>query len=335
MSNSYAGNVATPSMQNTFAVPQAQSGAYSGVTNLGTTYGGIGQSVLPQATQTAQNLYSNPYSGLALGGNTGAGGAQGAFNLGTASAYTGYGVGGGQIGTGSGLIREGQGLNATGQNITQEGQSLVPYASQLWQSGFDPQSPLYNQQFQLSHDQANVANAQAGVSQSPYGAGVVDQADQNFNMNWENQQLARQAQAAQAASGVLGEAGQLAQTGAGIQQTGAGITQTGTGIQTGGVGLQQQAPSQLIQSAMIPYATYQQIGQGQTQALQDLLSTGTSGANLSNMSVQDLMAYLGIQNTTQSVANQTAQVGVNQAQVAGNQLSQIGQGVGNLFSQFL
>jgi hypothetical protein len=52
-------------------------------------------------------------------------------------------------------------------------------------------STIYNQQLQQQQNQTNVNEAQRGITMSPYGAGVANQADINFNSNWQNQQLAR------------------------------------------------------------------------------------------------------------------------------------------------
>ena len=258
------------------------SQAQSDIGGLSNTYGGLGGSVLPAAQQTASNLYNNPFAPQALGG------AQAASGLGANAAYTGFNTGAGQIGTGN---------------------SLVPYAQNILQTGVDPMQNVYNQQYALNQNQANVQNAMSGVANTPYGAGVTNQADQNFNINWQNNLLNRQTQAAQAA---------------GALDTAAG------GLQTSGVNLMNQAPSQLVQSATIPYSTYSDIGTGQNTALSQLLGIGSSGANLSNLPVQDLLALLGGQNQTNQVGNQTSQVGLNQSQLAWNQFGQLGSGLGSL-----
>jgi hypothetical protein len=106
-----------------------------------------------------------------------------------------------------------------GNNLTATGQSFLPYAQQTLQTGFDPQNALYAQQFQQSQDQNNVAQAQSGVANTPYGAGITDQNNQNFNINWQNQQLGRQQTAANTASTLSGAAGNAATTGTGIGQS--------------------------------------------------------------------------------------------------------------------
>ena len=65
--------------------------------------------------------------------------------------------------------------------------------TQALQQGFDPQNALYNRQFGLQQQQNLASQAMSGVGQSPYAAGLTAQGNENFNIDWQNQQLARQA----------------------------------------------------------------------------------------------------------------------------------------------
>src|SRR6201999_1669651 len=123
----------------------ADQGAYSGIQSLG-GYNTAGQS-LPYAQQTFQNLYNNPY-------------AQGYQQSANAIAPAATQAGG---------------------NLLGAGQSYLPYAQQTLQTGFDPQSALYAQQFQQNTDQTRAAEAARGIAMSPYGAGVESQSNLNFN----------------------------------------------------------------------------------------------------------------------------------------------------------
>lgn len=76
------------------------------------------------------------------------------------------------------------------------GDTNASYVPQALQTGFDPQNGLYNRNFQQNQDQTNAVSAMNGVAGTPYAAGVANQSNQNFNMDWQNQQLARQATAA-------------------------------------------------------------------------------------------------------------------------------------------
>ena len=112
-----------------------------------------------------------------------------------------------------------------------QGLNLPGAAQQTLNTAYDPQNALYAQQYQLNQDQANVVNAQNGVSGTPYGAGVVNQADTNFNIDWQNAQLQRQATGAQTAATDVGTniagvtAGQGLSQGAGLYSQGLDQTQ--------------------------------------------------------------------------------------------------------------
>jgi hypothetical protein len=195
---------------------QAFGNAYGQTNQLGSTYGGLGSSVLPQAQQTAQNLYNNPYATGAMTGATGA------ANMGAGAANT-------QYNTGAGLVN-----------------TTVPYAQQVAQNAFDPQNALYAQQQNLTQQQVNAQNAASGVGATPYGAGVADQALGNFNIAWQNNQLQRE----QTGANTINTLGQTAQTGTNmmsqapttLSQTSAIPYATYSGIGTG----QDTALSQLL-----------------------------------------------------------------------------------------
>ena len=268
--DSFAGNVQAPQTFQMPDMPQAAGGAMGNIKNLQKTYGGLGAHLLPQAQATTQNLYNNPFAGMALGG------AQMAAPMGMQAAGAQYGA----------------------------GMGLIPGASQIMQTGFDPQQALYNRTLQQIQDQVRAGNMAAGVGTTPYGAGIESQAMQNFNIDWQNQQLARQAQAAQAA-------GQLATT--------------GSGLATG-------APGQFAQAAGMPYGAYGGIGQGQMGALGGLLGLGGQGAQLANLPTQDYLSYLGAGNQAGQVANQAFANQLQQANLGWNQLGGLAKGVGSLMS---
>lgn len=191
---------------------------------------------------------------------------------------------------------------AAGQAQFGAGASMIPYAQQVAQTAMDPQQALYNRTLQQTMDRQNAQMAQAGVGTTPYGQGLQSQNLANFNMDWQNQQLQRQL--------------------AGLQGAG-GAYQTATGLMA-------QAPQTMAQSAAIPYATAQNIGQGQLGALQGGLGVGTAGANLSNLPIQDYLSLLSGQNQANQVANQQAGLGLQQSQLGWQQMAQLGQGLGAL-----
>jgi hypothetical protein len=135
-----------------------------------------------------------------------------------------------------------------GSNLTTSAQQPLNYQGQALAAGFDPQNQLYAQQYQQNQDQTNANLANSGVANTPYGAGLANQSGQNFNINWQNQQLGREAQAANTA-------GQLGQTAA--SQATAG-TQLGQSVPAFSTAEQQQTIQDLL--------AYLQGGTGATQA---------------------------------------------------------------------
>lgn len=207
-----------------------------------------------------------------------------------------YGEGQYALGTQGQLGQQGNQFNQQQQQLAgqsqqlgygQLGQSqqlaggLQQAGQQAYQSGFDPQNALYNQQFQQTTDQANAVNSMYGLGSSGAGAGVTQQAQQNFNTNWENQQLGRQTQglsamqgADQSASGILGTGYGGAQTGlnsAGtlgsqgvsglnsLQQTGAGLGALGNASNQAGLASSALAPGYTQQSAQVPLSEQQTV----------------------------------------------------------------------------
>jgi len=242
-----------------------------------------GQQTIPYAQNTFQNLYNNPYASQALGG------AQ-------------FGA---QLGGQAGLNQFG-----TGQALTGAGLGMLPYASQIMQTGFDPQQALYSRTLQQVQDQQNAQQAMRGIAMSPYGAGLANQATSNFNIDWQNQQLARQAQAAGAAGGLMG--------------TGANLAGMGIGMETG-------APGTITSSAMLPYAAYSSIGQGQNQALMSLLGALGGQQNLGAQIAGEWGGALGGANQMQNLQNQWFKNQLAQSELGWKQLAQLGSGIGSMF----
>lgn len=267
----------------------ADAGAFSGISGLNNT-NTAGQT-LGQAGQTFQSLYNNPYASQ----------YQGAAN-GIAGAATG--AGGQQYGAGSNLIAGGQ--------------SLLPYAQQTLQTGFDPQQALYNQQFQQNTDQTRAGEAARGLATTPYGAGVENMSNINFNNQWQNQQLGRQQTAAGTAASLYGAAGTAGNT--------------GMGLQTGGL-------NTMLQGASLPYSTSNTIGTNQNQALTSYGGFGQSASTLPQQQIADFLQYLGVGNQSAGVANNayanqlTAQnQNFNQMQTIGKNLGTSLSGLGTYFN---
>jgi hypothetical protein len=271
-----AGSVPLP--QN-FAAPwmgEAAGGAASGIQGL-SPYTNLASSTIPYGQQTFQNLYNNPYAGGAQSG------ANMASGMGQNAAVGAYG---------------------TGQQFMGAGLSTIPYAQQLATTGFDPQNALYNRTVQQLQDQTRAGLEARGIDNTPYGAGVEGQTMGNFNIDWQNNELQRQLQAAQGAGSLLGQ--------------GANVAGFGTGLQA-------QAPGQFATASAMPYATAAGIGGGQNQAINSLLGIGSSGQSIAQQPIQDWMSFLNAGNQQQ---NQIAGLGLEQNQLGFNQNQILGQGLG-------
>ena len=232
----------------------ADQNAYSGIGSLGqyNTYAPN----LGQAGGITQGLVNNPYAGLYQ---------QGA----NATAGLGWGTGLEQLGGGSSLINAGQGM--------------LPYAQSILNTGFDPQSALYDRTLGQVTDQTRAGLAARGLGMSPYGAGVENKALSDFNIDWQNQQLQRQNTAAQGAGYLTNSAGNAINLGQNV----------------GTLGLQT-----LTNAAGLPYATANTIGTNQMQALSGYGQFGQGAAAIPQQQISDYLQYLQAGNQASGVANQ-------------------------------
>jgi len=261
----------------------------------------------------------------------------------------------------------GAGYGAGGaQSLSNAGQSLL-------QSGFDPQSALFNRTQQQLLDQSNAVNAMSGVAGTPYGASVTSNALGNFDINWQNNQLNRQATAAGAASPLLQAAPGLAASSGALpsqaylgqlgaispflnQQLQAGTTGLGSALPgfTGASGL-------AASSAAAPYSLYgSNIGQllsalGQQNVagvqgaagLSSLLGGagaglinsqnlgGTAAGQLTSLAGQPYSTGTTMGTNALNALNQTTQLGNNQYQLPQQLMSDLMQymGLGQSASQ--
>ncbi len=259
-----ASNVQLPQGYGMQNMGGADTGAYGGIGNL-SQYNIPGQ-VLPQYQQIAQQGVNSPYAQQYQ---------QNANQVGQAGMQSGAGITG----------------TAMGQ---------LPGVNALMSLGFDPQQALYSQ-LQNQNQQQNAAIlGQSGVAQTPYGAGVQQQANTNFNIDWQNQQLQRALSGAQGAGNLLGSIGQNA----------------GTGLQ------------QMQQGSGLGYNTQQGITGNQLGLLGQYGSFGQQAAQLPQQQIQDYMAYLSQGTAQQGASNQTAQLGLNQANMGFQQNQMMGSQLG-------
>ena len=262
----------------------ADANAYQGIGNLG-AYNTYGQ-YLPQAQGIGQGLINNPYAGQYQGGAAGAGAMyQGA-------GAQAYGQGGALGGAASGA------LGGVGS---------------LLQMGFDPQNALYAQLQEQNQQQNLAANERAGINNTPYGASVAGQANNNFNLQWQNQQLGRAAQGAQAAGGLLGSIG---------------------GAYGQGNALQGQGAGQYLQGAGVPYETFQNIGNNQLGTIGQIGGLGQQAAALPQQQIGDYLNYLGGGQQAEALGQNAAKLQLAQQNQGFNQGQQLGQNLGRSMTGF-
>ncbi len=275
---STAGGVQLPPSWQMPNMTGAANNAYGDIGNLPAT--NYGQQFLPQYEQATQNLYNNPYAGMAQAGSmVGAG-------LGQNAALNSYGA---------------------GQGLQGQAAGLGGAAGQVLNTAFDPQSALYARTVQQLQDQTRASEAARGVSTSPYGAGVENKAMSDFNIDWAGQQLGRQTQGLGAAGTALGQGASLVGQGQNMMNT---------------------AGPQYNASSAMPYNTAQGIGQGQQQAISSLFSGGAQAQGLAQTPIQDYLSYIQAGNQAGGVANQTAGLGLQQAQLGFNQNQTLGSNIG-------
>jgi hypothetical protein len=256
-----AANVPTPQL-NSYqpgGLGQADPAALGGIGSLGNfnTYAQL----YPQVSGIGQGLVNDPN---AQGFQQGAGVASG---LGQSAALGAFGMGGG----------------------------LEQLGGQIAGTAFDPQNALYNRTLQQTQDQTRAGLEARGMDNTPYGAGVEGQALNNFNIDWQNNQLQRQIAGGGAAGGLIGQ----------------------------GAGLQAGAPGAYYGASGLPYQTSQGIGQGQLGTLGTVGGFGAQGAQIPQQQVQDYLSYLGWGTGAQGSANQAqlglGNFGLNQANQGFNQ----------------
>ena len=266
-----------------FMLPNTTDAANQAYSQIGTNlspYVSAASGALPQAQTAATNLYNNPYTAALL---QGLGYAQSA-GYGIAPQIQDYGT---MIGSSAG--------------------NLYPMAGQVAAMGLDPQGALFQQLQQQVRDQSNVTNAQYGLLGTPYGAGVANQNLSNFDIAWQNQQLQRAIQGAQAAGGLYGQA----------------ATQYGQGSNLLG-----QVPGMYAQAAQYPFSGYGLAGNQQLGALGSLYNLIGSGQTIGNLPIQDYLQYVGAGQAGQSNALAAQQQQLAQSQMAFNQQMQLGQMLG-------
>jgi hypothetical protein len=102
----------------------------------------------------------------------------------------------------------GQEYGALGGMAAGGAQNMYGAANRIGQTAFDPQNQLFGRMQQQLGEQVNVGQAQRGLGTSAAGGAEYNQAMSNLDIDWQNQQLQRQMQGAQAMAGAQQAGGQ-------------------------------------------------------------------------------------------------------------------------------
>lgn len=290
----------------------ANSSALSGAASGGLPYG---QSILNNAFNplyggVLQNVLNNSFTGQAMAG------AQQGAQLGGAGANQLQGMA--------------DNLQGVSQQIGQSIPQLQGAASSILNTGFDPQSALFNRTQQQTLDQSNVVNAMSGLGGTPYGASVSANAMGNMDINWQNQQLARQTQAGSSAQGLdtaaasiggmqgqlAGEAGNLYQAAPGLAASSAALPSGVNNAQNANIlsalNAQNTAGTQgaagynnLLSASGQGLSSAQNLGTNAATTLNSL-SAGpyNTGANIANNAVSGLTSATNLGNTQYALPEQ-------------------------------
>jgi hypothetical protein len=214
-----------------------------------TELGNLGAATTGAAVPGYQSLYNsaqtNPYYGN--------------YQAGVGS------TGANQVSFGQGEVSQGAGLQALGNQY-------ASYIPGTLATAYDPQNALYNQTQQANTQQQSAINAANGVAGSPFGAGLTAQNNQNFNINWQNNQQQRQIAGLNAAQG-------LGQTDASLQTTGGDLGAAGYNSQ--------------YQGYQAPYQAYNQNQSVISQALNQLVQGDSAAGQPYSAQSQSNLGYLG------------------------------------------
>lgn len=233
-------------------------------------------------------------------------------------------------------------IQASQKNLYGSGNSVLNTA-------FDPQNALYNRTQQQLTDQSRAAQYARGIQSSPYGAAVENLANENFNIDWQNAQLGRQATGLQAAQGAYGSAQGMGNSytstqaglNAGMNEQYAGLTnaassqysnylnsqnqsnatnaQTTAGMQQNAASLGNYAAQQVAAGGQAQSNAYQNILNNQNQALQNFQGNNQPYMQGLNQLQSNDLAYMNFGQGAQNLGwNQNNQNNQNNMQAIGS-----------------
>jgi hypothetical protein len=198
------------------------------------------------------------------------------------------------------------------QNDFGQQQALQQAGQSVYNLGMDPQNALYNRTQQQITDQSAASNSMYGLGSSGQGAALQNQANENFNIDWQNQQLARASQGLQGMTSANQAAGAQGTLGSAALQQSAGYYG--------------QQPGYTQQAASTPMNAQQQVGQqGFTNAQNYSTALGSAMAPYDQQQNQNI-PYMNYGSGAGSNAFQNTLAG---QQAQNNALQQAGSALGN------
>jgi hypothetical protein len=212
-----------------------------------------------------------------------------------------------------------------GQQLQNQQLAALPQYQNILAMGTDPQGALYQRTLQQLKDQMGGQMAQTGLTGTGAGMGIQQQGLENFNIDWQNQQLNRALSAMQGYGGAMGQAGQVLQGATGLEQAGA------------------QAA---LEAGQIPFKASQAVMGQQGQDLANYLAAMQGAQGIGTANLGSMLNYMQSGLSANQIANEIArgtaqQAGQQQAAAAGTLapllstgISGIGQGLGALYNQF-
>lgn len=281
---------------------QGAAGAYSNMGGNATVYNPTGQGYADNQYQALLSSLANEYYGGGMPAQAGYRQGQGiqrniqnyADLMGTANPYAYLGMDAARS-----LVGAGQGV---GQQALNNASTLGTYGNQILNTAFDPQGALYQRMAGQTADRANAINSMYGLGSSPYGAGLANDASRNFNIDWQNNLLNRQATGLGSAGNAFGQS----------------------------LGLGQGGLNTYYTASNLPYNTYEnQLLQGQQgqqnalNALQQNTQIGQSQYSLPTSLLASLAQYLGLGQSASGISGQLGNLGFQQGAQSASGLGQL------------
>jgi hypothetical protein len=237
-----------------------------------------------------------------------------------------------------GRTAENWGVNEASRiyDLTQPGATnLGQYAGQILNTAFDPQNALQQQLEQQVQQQARAANVAAGLGGTGYGAGQESGALSNFDINWENQKLARQQAGLGAAGAAYGQIPGLLNAPTQAFGTGLNLAEGAFGQVPGLIGAPVNLLSQATSGAINPLVAASNLAVSPGAALTSLTSPLGALAGTAGQEINPYVSYAGLPFNTQGTAVNTQLGGLNNLVNLGQQQYAIPQQVINDLQSYL